>query len=452
MAEFTIKKGLDIRLAGKAESILETAPKPETVALVPKEFNSIKPRLLLKEGASVKGGEPVFINKKDPAVKFVSPVPGKIQQVVYGERRSIESIIIKPDWQGEYIDHGSKSKETIADLSYDQALAFLKESGAFTYIRQRPFDKIPLADKKPKAIFINGMDSAPNAADLAFVVKDNAEELQLGIELLKKLTAHKVYLCSAKNCQYDIFRSLTGVKQHYFSGPHPSGLVSTHIFKLDPINKGDIVWYLNVAHLAAIGSLLKTGKFAAEKTVCVSGTGAQSRKYFKTCIGAQIKSVFTNGLHTEEQRIISGTVLYGDKVSFTDYLSFYEANIQVIPEGRKRHFLGWAMPGFNFFSASSRAFASALFPKKEWNFNTNLQGQGRTIVWTDVYDQVMPLGINTNFLVKAILAEEIDEVEALGIFEVAEEDFALATYICPSKTDVCSIIRKGIETIEKEGY
>jgi Na+-transporting NADH:ubiquinone oxidoreductase subunit A len=420
--------------------------------LLPTEYNSIKPKLLVNEGSSVKGGEAVFINKKDPGVKFVSPVPGKIQEIRYGARRSIESIIIAPDWGGDYIDHGVHSSDSLGRLSREAALSYLKDSGVFPYIRQRPFDKIPVSDRSPKSIFINGMNSSPNAGDISFMVKDTSSELQQGIDLLKKLTDGRIHLCYSSDRSSDIFSGLAGVEHHRFSGPHPSGLVSTHIHFIDPINKGDIVWYLDATHLASIGSLLKTGKYSFRKTVCVSGSGLSEGRYLETCQGASVSSVLDGVLLSGEQRIINGTVLYGTSLDIQGHLGFYESNVQVIPEGGKRRLLGWAMPGFTLFSASSRAFVSSLFSGREWSFTTSLNGAHRSIVWTDVYDDVMPLGILTNFLVKAILADEIDEVESLGIYEVSDEDFALATYLCPSKTDISSIIRRGLDTLEKEGY
>ncbi len=452
MAHFKIKKGLDLKVAGKAAKNLDTAPVPETVAIHPTEFHGIKPKLYLKADEQVKGGEPLFFDKKNPSVKFVSPVPGTITAINYGERRCITSIVIKPDWDGPFIDFGAKTNADIEKMSREDVVSLLQESGNFTYIRQRPFDGIPDASRVPKAIFINGMNTAPNAGDSAFMLDGRTEDIQLGVAILKKLTDGKINLCYSSKGSNDIFQSITDVEKHTFSGPHPSGLVGTHIHYINPINKGDIVWYLDAEHVAAIGAFLKTGKFYNEKVACVAGTGIKTPQYYKTKIGASIKSLIGNDLLPDEQRIVSGTVLFGDKVTPEDHLKFYDPNVQVIPEGRKRRFFGWAMPGFNMFSASSRAFASSIIPRKEWKFDTSLKGGVRTVVWTDVYDNVIPLDIYTNFLIKAILADEIEDTEMLGILEVSDEDFALATYLCPSKVDVSSIIRQGLDILEKEGY
>lgn len=452
MAHVKIKKGLDLKVAGKASKNVAKATVPETVAIHPVEFHSVKPKLLRKADDQVKGGEPLFFDKKNPSVKFVSPVSGTITAINYGERRCILSIEIKPDWDGPFVEFGSKSKADIDKMSREDVVSLLQESGNFCYIRQRPFDGIPDAKRAPKSIFINGMNTAPNAGDPSFILEGKGDELQLGITILKKLTEGKINLCIPSKGQGGIFQNLGGVEKHTFSGPHPSGLVGTHIHFIDPIKKGDTVWYLDAVHVAAIGAFLKTGTFNNDKVVCVSGTGVKSPQYYKTKVGASLKSLFGDDLQTEEQRIISGTVLFGDKVSVDDHLRFYASNVQVIAEGRKRRFFGWAMPGFTLFSACSRAFASSVIPRKEWKFDTNQKGGVRSIVWTDVYDEVNPLDIYTNFLVKAILADEIEDTEKLGILEVSDEDFALATFVCPSKVDISSIIRKGLDTLEKEGY
>lgn len=451
MANFKIKKGLDLSICGEAQKAFENSKTPEIIALNPTEFFAVKPKLLVKVDDSVKGGQPLFFDKNNLSVMFVSPVPGIITNIKYGERRSIQSILIKPDWDGDFVEFGEKTESNINALSRNDAISLLKKSGNFVYIRQRPFDKIPDSERIPKSIFINGMNSAPNAGDPAFILKGREKDIQYGISILKKLTDGKIHLCydSASN---DIFKTLSDIEQHTFSGPHPAGLTGTHIHFIDPIAKGETIWYLDAVHVAAIGAFLKTGTFYNKKTICLSGEGCKNRKYYRTYAGASIESLVRNNLESEEQRIVSGTAIFGDKINRDDYLNFYRSDLQIIPEGRQRHLLGWLMPGLNMFSASSRSFISSILPKKLLHFNTNVKGGKRTIVWTDVYDQVMPLDIYTNFLVKAIIAEDIYEFEALGILEVSDEDFALATYLCPSKIDISLIIRKGLDIIEKEGY
>jgi len=452
MAHFQITKGLDLKIAGSPDKELEGAPPPETIAIHPIEFSGIKPKVLVKEGDEVSGGTPLFHDKKNPNVQFVSPVSGKITGVRLGRRRAVLAVTIGPDGRGNAIDFGTKTVQAIRAMSREEAVKYLENSGTFVFLRGRPFDRIPLASRAPKSIFINGMNTAPGALDQGVVLKDKAEELGLGIEILKKLTEGSVHLCYASSGNTDVFKGLEGAALHTFSGPHPAGLVGTHIHFVDPINKGDIVWHLNAIDLAAIGSLLKTGRVATEKFIAVSGVGVKNRKYFQTLPGASLASLLKDNLNEGDQRIINGTILYGTTLEESGHILFYPNDLQVIPEGRKRRFLGWAMPGKDQYSASSRAFASAFFPEKERAFHTNANGGYRAIVWTDVYDEVMPLDIYTNFLYKAVLAQDIEEAENLGILEVAEEDFALATYLCPSKNDVSAVIGQGLKMIEAEGY
>ncbi len=450
MTTINIKKGCDLRVAGAAAKEIVSAKHPATIAIHPAEFRGIKPKLLVKEGDKVRGGSPIFSDKSRPTINFISPHSGVVSSINYGERRRLDSIIITPDSTNDPIDFGARDINSIQSMSRDEIVAYLLESGAFTYLRQRPFNSIPNPSRLPKSIFINAMNSAPNSLDQEFALEGKDKELQLGINLIKKLTEGKVHLCHAEGSR--LFTSLSGIERHAFSGPHPSGLVGTHIHFIDPIAKGDTVWYINAIHLAAIGALLKTGYFNPETVVAMSGEGLKNRRYVKTIIGADLKGLIGEGLEKGEQRIISGTVLYGTAVDLSGHLLYYDNNIQVIPEGRKRRFLGWVMPGLDQFSVTAKAFLSSLLPSKAVSYTTNLNGGHRALIWTDVYDDFTPLGIYTNFLLRSVLADDLEEMEGLGILEVAEEDFALATYVCPSKIDISSIIGKGLATIEKEGY
>ncbi|MBD3421958.1 MAG: Na(+)-translocating NADH-quinone reductase subunit A [Chitinivibrionales bacterium] len=452
MGSFKIGKGLDLKLAGAPQTEVTSAPRPQRVGIHPTEFRGVKPKLLCKEGETVKCGQSLFFDKRNPDVHFAAPAGGRIESVNYGPRRIIESIVIKPDWDAADVQFGTRSKSDISKMSREEALKLLLDSGAFVSFRQRPFDKIPDPSRAPKSIFITAMNSAPNAGDPAFMLKERGEELQLGIHLLTKLTDGKVHLCYDPQRDVETFAGLEGAQHHSFAGKHPKGLVGTHIHFVDPIKKGDIVWYLDAWHVYAIGWLLQRGTCCTEKVIALAASGVAQPRYIKTMVGAPLKPIIADSLKQGEMRLIAGTALFGETKSEDDYLPFYESNLQAIPEGRRRHFMGWAMPGFNAYSASSNVFASSLAPGKVWNFDTNLNGGHRTIVWTDVYDQVMPLDIYTNFLVKAILADEVDETEQLGLLEVSDEDFALATYLCPSKVDISAIIRRGLDVIEKEGY
>lgn len=238
MASYKIKKGHNLRLVGAAQQSFGDAPKPQTVAVKPPDFKGVKPKLLVKEGEKVRGGAALFLNKKSPDVKFVSPVPGTVESIVYGPRRAITAIVIKPDWAGEEVDHGSKTPDQIDQMARKQVLDLLLESGAFARFRQRPFDCVPDPAREPKSIFVNAMDSAPNAGDPQFVLANKLVELQLGIAVLKKLTRGKIHVCASPQNGGGVFNQLKDVEFHTFAGPHPAGLVGTHIHFVDPINKG----------------------------------------------------------------------------------------------------------------------------------------------------------------------------------------------------------------------
>lgn len=446
MAHYKISKGLSLQVLGSAVKNLTKKSQPRTVSIRPTDFKSMVPKLLKREGEVVKGGEPIFFNKLNEKVKFVSPVPGKVTKVHYGARRALLAIDIEADYSGEYVKHTTDG--SVKNLSREALVDLLSESGLFTFIRQRPYTKVPDPSIAPKAIFVNGMDTAPNAGDQEFVLKDRLSDLQLGLEALGKLTEGKVHFCSASESQEKLFDKVTSVEKHTFSGPHPSGLVGTHIHFIDPINTGHVVWYITAVDAARIGTFLKKGEFSPEKVFCVAGTGVEG-KYVQSVIGAPVAEVIGN-IPEGDIRLINGTVLFGDHVTPDGYTSYYDTNLQVIKEGRERFFFGWMTPGFKRFSETTRTCLSALLPKKLREFNTNLNGGVRAIVWTEVYDKYTPLDIYTNFLLRAALANNIEDVEKLGIYEVAEEDFALATYVCPSKVDVARIIGDCLDTLDKE--
>ena len=455
MTDFKIKKGLDIPLEGRADTDMVDVPYPKLVALYPSEFHINRPKFFVKEGAAVRAGTPLFYFKHAPDVKYVSPVSGTLSKIHYGEQRKVLAVEIMTDEKKECESFGPKTSADLQKMNREDVVRFLKDSGLLMFLRERPFDRVPTCARLPKSIFVNTMNTEPNAADQGWVLKDSLGDLQLGVDLLKKLTDGKIHVCiSANNPNSKVFSSLKNVENHTFSGPHPAGLVSTHIHRVDPINKGECVWYLKAMHLANLGKSLRLGYFCAQWVVALCGTGVKDgeRKYYRTYLGAKAGDIVKKRIREGHQRVISGTVLSGRNIGLDGFLNFYETTISVIHEGNYREFMGWALPGIQQYSASSRVFLSSIISKsKRFDLNTNKHGGHRTIVWTDVYDNVVPLDIYTNFLVKAILAGDIEEAEQLGILEVAPEDFALATFICPSKTEVSDIIREGLETIEKEG-
>lgn len=446
--DIKIKRGLDINLKGEAEKALENAIISNFYTIRPEDFHSVTPKLIAKEGSKVKAGEPVFYDKSNENVKFVSPVSGEIIEIARGEKRRILSLKIQADKKQTYKDNG---KFNVDSAKAEDVKAYLLASGCWPFIKQRPYDVIANPDREPKAIFISAYASAPLAADYDFVLKGKEAELQAAVTALEKLTKGKVHV-SIGNKEYSPFNGLEGVKLHYVSGPHPSGNVGTQINKIDPVNKGEVVWTINPQDLVIIGELLLTGKFNAERIVALVGSAVQKPRYFKTKIGSEVASmIYDKGIEKDANvRIISGNVLTGKQVKPDGYLDYYSNTITVIPEGDDYEFFGWTMPVFNKISTSRALTFSWLFPKKKYDLNTNTNGEHRAFVTTGTYEEVFPLDIFPMQILKACMYKDLDEMEALGMYEVAPEDFALTEFVCVSKQPHQEIIRKGLDLMLKE--
>ncbi len=446
-----IRKGLDIRLQGEAEKVLATVDLPESFSIKPPDFQSLVPRMALKEGAKVQAGDVIFRNKYDERIQFTAPVSGEIAEIVRGEKRRILEVRILADRQISYKDFGVADPVSI---SREQVVEKLLASGAWPFIRQRPFSVVANPDDKPKAIFISAFDSAPLAPDYDFVLHNHKEEFHKGIEVISKLTEGKVHLTMrAGNAHDTAFTSVKGVELNTISGPHPSGNVGVQIHKIDPISKGDIVWYLNPQDVAVIGRLFLTGKLDTTRVISLSGSEVNNPKYYKLPIGACIKSVVNGNVKQNgEVRYIAGNPLTGDTISADGYIGFYHHQITVLPEGNQPNFFltkGWLGPGFDKFSAS-RVFPSWIMPGKKYKLNTNNNGEERSFVVSGQYEQVFPFDIYPVYLLKAIITNDIEKMENLGIYEVDPEDFALCEYVCTSKINSQEIVRGGLDVIQKE--
>lgn len=447
MQTYKIKNGRNIPLRGKADETLETAPPSRSFALKPGDFKGVRPRLLVKPGDSVKAGSPLFCDKKRENLLFCAPIAGSVNAINYGERRSIESIVITPSSTPDSEKFPSYTQAQIPEIGRENLIEQLLKGGVWPFIRQRPFSQIADPTKTPSSIFVNGMDTAPLAANPELAVQEKTREYRAGMEALKLLGHVHVTSVKPKGVLFD----LTGVEKHQFTGPHPAGLVSTHISRIDPIlNHGKIVWYLNARDVIHIGSFLLSGRFPSERLVAVAGSGVSHRVYYKTHIGVSAGDLVERYLNPGEQRIISGNVLTGTKIGVDGHLGFYDDLITVIPEGRERDFIGWALPGFGRHSFS-RTVITSLIPTKQFRFNTNKNGEPRAFVVNgEFYEKFMALDILPDFLVKAILTEDIDQMEELGILECDPDDFALCAYACPSKIEFTEIISRGLELMEKE--
>ncbi|WP_243472887.1 Na(+)-translocating NADH-quinone reductase subunit A [Winogradskyella sp. MH6] len=444
--DIRIKKGLDIKLVGEAEKTTENAIVSNFYYIRPEDFHSIIPKLVAKEGTRVKAGETLFYNKDIEAMKFVSPVSGEVTEVQRGPRRRIDAIKITADKEQTYLDHG----KLYASADADKIKARLLESGCWAFIKQRPYDVVANPEHSPKAIFISGYASAPLAADLDYTLAGKEAELQAAVTALSKLTDGQVHVSVGNN--NSPLAGLNDVTVHKVSGPHPSGNVGTLINKVDPVNKGEVVWTVNAQDLVIIGELLLTGKFNAERIVALAGSSVKKPRYFRTKIGSEVATmVYDNGVDKDgNDRIISGNVLTGKKVAPDGALDYYSNVITVIPEGDDYEFFGWNKPVFNKISTSRALTFSWLNPKKKYDLNTNTNGEHRAFVVTGSYEEVFPLDIYPMQILKACMYSDLDEMEALGMYEVAPEDFALTEFICVSKQPHQKIIREGLDLMLKE--
>ena len=446
--DIRIKKGLDIKLKGEAEKTIETAIVSNFYALRPEDFHGVIPKLILKVGAKVKAGEPVFYDKNNESVKFVSPVSGEIIDIARGAKRKILEIKIQADKEQTYHDNGNLD---LVNAKPEDVKSFLLSSGCWPFIKQRPYDVIAKPEITPKAIFVSGYATAPLAADLDFTLKGKEAALQAAVTALSKLTNGKIHISVAKSGNSPM-AGLSGVTVHSVSGPHPSGNVGTLINKIDPINKGETVWTINAQDLVIIGETMLTGKFNAERIVAMVGSEVKAPRYFKTKLGSELATmVFDKGVEKDANaRIISGNVLSGKEVQPDGFLDYYSNVITIIPEGDDYEFFGWNKPVFDKISTSRALTFSWLNPNKKYDLTTNTNGEHRAFVTTGTYEEVFPLDIYPMQVLKACMYKDLDEMEALGMYEVAPEDFALTEFVCVSKQPHQKIIREGLDLMLKE--
>ena len=448
MGVFKLKKGYDIRLQGSAERRVEKAPKNTTVAVQPIDFRGLRPGMKVEAGDTVKRGSILFVDKQRPEILFRSPAAGTVREVVRGDRRAFQRVIIDVSSDSaEKLE--SYSAAQISEFSASKAKEVLLSSGLWPAVRQRPFSKIADLDASPKAIFISAVDSAPLQADTDLLLEGLDQKFQMGVNLLSKLTDGKVHL-SVSSTTKAFFANITGVELHEFSGPHPAGNIGVQVHHIDRIQAGEKIWYISPRHVAQLGSLLSKGEYPGSKTYALTGSELINRYYVSGIEGAQVSELVNTPIDNNRQRVISGNVLSGTKSSSDGFVGFYDDMITVIPEVPGRRMFGWLQLGFQA-NSFWRLFFSKLTPKKEVAPTTDMNGEERAFVSTGEYEKVVPMDVLPVHLCKAILVEDIELMEQLGIYEVAPEDLALCSYICPSKIEFGDIIEKGIQTMEKEG-
>ena len=438
MATIKLRKGYDLKLKGglTSEEISSTA-KPTSCAIIPDDFTGIVPRMDVKEGQTVDAGDVLYHDKKHETVKVVSPVSGVVKAINRGNRRKIESIIIECS--------ESESKRAI-DIQGDAKEALL-ESGLWVMMRQRPYDIVPNPNKMPRDIFVTCFDSAPLAPSLSVVVGDKIKYINKGVEVLSSLTDGKVYL----GCNPGEVIEVPGAETNIFDGKHPAGNVGVQIANVKPVNKKEVVWTLDIVTLARIGELFSTGYVSFETVVAVVGSEVAKPHLMKTTIGCRIDTLL-NKDEMEGNRLICGNVLSGVRVNSDGYLRSPYHQVTVIPEiSKKDEFMGWASLNPKKFSIY-RDFTGWIFGngKKNVKMDAKMNGGERAIVMSGEYDRMLPMDIYAEFLIKAIIAFDIDKMEQLGIYEVAPEDFALAEYADTSKLELQRIVREGLDKMRKE--
>lgn len=445
-----IRKGLNIKLKGEADKVVNAIDLTNQFSIKPTDFHGVTPKMVVKEGEKVKAGDVVFYNKYQEEVKFCSPVSGEITAIVRGAKRRILEVQITAD---SNIQYAEMNKIDSKSASKEDAKAFLLASGLWPFIKTRPIDVIANPNDEPKAIFISAFDSSPLAPDYDFVLHGESENFQTGLDLISKLTDGKTHLTLNNSSKSEeVFKNATGVVHHSINGLHPAGNVGTQIHHIDPINKGERVWTVNALDVAMIGKIVNSQRFDLTKVIALTGSEVKAPKYYKTIMGAGVSPFLENNIEGDNVRVISGNVLTGDKIEADGYLGFYSHQLTVIPEGDNPRFSftdGWMEPGFKKYSVS-RTYFSWLKPNKKHVIDTNSNGEERAFVVTGELEKVFPFDIYPMHLTKACLYNDLDEMENLGIYEVAPEDFALCEFVCTSKVNMQSVIREGLDEVQRE--
>ena len=444
---YKIKKGLDIMLEGAAEQQLAVCPLAETYAVKPADFNGIVPKLAVKEGSSVKAGDPLFVDKATEKIAVVSPVSGTVKAIERGERRKLLRICIESDGKQDYKSFNVPDPEK---ASGEEVHALMLDAGMAAFLRQRPYDVIADPEQKPKSIFVSAFSTMPLAADFSFVAKGREGDFKTGIAALSRIAP--VYVGINPQQINSELLPITHAKVSVFSGPNPAGNVGVQINHIDPVNKGETVWIMGAEHVIMLGELFRTGKVNLTRRIAVAGSMITAPAYVETLIGAPMTSIIGDKIKgTGHVRIICGNPLVGERSGMDDYLGAFCTEVCAIPEGDDvNEAFGWIMPRLNQFS-TSRSYFSWLFGKsKKYDLDCRIKGGERHIIMSGEYDRVFPMDIYAGYLIKAIITGDIDRQEALGIYEVAPEDFAVAEFVDSSKLELQKIVREGLDLLRKE--
>ena len=444
-----LKRGLEIPISGQPEQVISDAPAARTVALVGFDYMGMKPTMEVKAGDRVKLGQLLFTDKKTAGVRYTAPAAGTVSAINRGAKRVLQSVVIEVDGD-EAETFPSRSLDEASGLSAEQVREQLVASGQWTSLRTRPFSKVPAADAEAVAIFVTAIDTHPLAADPAVVIAEQGEAFALGQDLLAKLTAGTVYVCAAGNADLPLGKA-SNIQGAQFTGPHPAGLVGTHIHYLEPVNADKVVWSISYQDVIAIGRLFMDGRLYTSRVVSLAGPQVEQPRLLRTRLGADLESLCAGQQKEGNNRIISGSVLGGRRVQAgTAYLGRYHNQVCVLLEGTKREFLGWLSPGANKHS-NLAIYLSKLMPGKRMAMTTTTNGSERAMVPVGSYEDVMPMDILPTQLLRSLIVGDTETAQALGCLELEEEDLALCTYVCPGKYEYGPILRDNLTRIEKEG-
>ncbi len=466
MALHKIEKGLDLPIPGKPLQVVRESTACTRVAVMADDFPGMKARMHVEEGDSVKRGQVLFEDRKKPGVLHTAPGAGRVIGIHRGEKRSLQSVVIDlsdgerrgepaPDEFASFTQYTGATPES---LTRDAIRGLLVESGLWTAIRERPFSKVPAPDARADALFITATDTNPHAPIPEVVLEGRMDDFVLGASIVAKLLDGPTYLCVGEHSEIGD-RAPASVSVERFAGPHPSGTVGLHIHRLRPVNRQHSVWHIGYQDVAAVGNLFSTGRLDVSRVISIAGPTVDNPRLERTRIGARVSEIITSDIESAdgevanaEMRVISGSVLEGKRThgEAFDFMGRYDRQISLLEEDRENVFLGWLLPGFDFFSIT-RTFISKIIKPERFRFTTSTNGSPRAMVPIGLYERVMPMDIMPTFLLRALVVGDIERAEELGVLELDEEDLALCTYVCPGKTNYGPILRKNLETIEKEG-
>ena len=441
-----ISKGLNINLKGAPVAEMTSVETAKLYALMPADFTRVTPKVVVKPEDNVKAGDPLFFDKENPQLQFVSPVSGKVVAVNRGERRRVLSVVVESDGKFESVEYKAKD---VFSLSAEEIKADLLKAGLFAFLRQRPYDVIAVPGDTPRAIYVSAFDSKPLAVNFEIALKGNEEDFQTGLDALSRIAPVHLGICACQKSP--ALQVAKNVAITAFKGPHPAGNVGVQINKTNPINKGEIVWTIGAEEVIFIGRLFNKGKVDFTRTVALAGSEVKNPSYSKVVLGAQITSLLAGRLEEgNELRIIDGNVLTGKKTTADGFLGAFSTEVTVIPENlNDAEILGWAAPRFGMYS-TSRSYFSWLMPKRKYTIDARIKGGERHMIMSNEYDKVFPMDIYPEYLVKAIITGNIDKMEQLGIYEVAPEDFALCEFVDSSKLELQRIVREGLDKLRAE--